>query len=408
MLDFTIFFQEQQRLLRRLSLVNKRYLYTQINWKGRCSLIIGQRGVGKTTLMLQYLKENYEVTSSKALYISVDNPFFKNISLYEFAIEFEKYGGKVLFIDEIHKYKDWSTHIKSIYDSTELKLIISGSSMIQIHAQEADLSRRIRLYRLANLSFREYLAFKGVADFPSYTIDEIFENHLAIANDILTEIKPLAYFDEYLSRGCYPFSLQNEDDYSHLLMGIINQILEVDMPYVTNINFSQIDKIKKLVYLLSTSVPLKPNISKLSIAVEVSRPTLLEYIHYLEIGSLTNSVNQKARGYGVISKPDKLFMYNTNLMRTISKSTDIGTQRETFFVNQIKSSLYNESTLLDENILLDTHGDFKVLNKYVVEVGGKNKSFKQIENIPNSFVVADGIESGFGAKIPLWLFGFLY
>ena len=408
MLDFTIFFQEQQRLLRRLSLVNKRYLYTQINWKGRCSLIIGRRGVGKTTLMLQYLKENYEVTSSKALYISVDNPFFKNISLYEFAIEFEKYGGKVLFIDEIHKYKDWSTHIKSIYDSTELKLIISGSSMIQIHAQEADLSRRIRLYRLANLSFREYLAFKGVADFPSYTIDEIFENHVAIANDILTEIKPLAYFDEYLSRGCYPFSLQNEDDYSHFLMGIINQILEVDMPYVTNINFSQIDKIKKLVYLLSTSVPLKPNISKLSIAVEVSRPTLLEYIHYLEIGSLTNSVNQKARGYGVISKPDKLFMYNTNLMRTISKSTDIGTQRETFFVNQIKSSLYNESTLLDENILLDTHGDFKVLNKYVVEVGGKNKSFKQIENLPNSFVVADGIESGFGAKIPLWLFGFLY
>jgi len=408
MLDFTIFFQEQQRLLRRLSLVNKRYLYTQINWKGRCSLIIGQRGVGKTTLMLQYLKENYEVSSLKALYISVDNPFFKNISLYEFAIEFEKYGGKVLFIDEIHKYKDWSTHIKSIYDSTELKLIISGSSMIQIHAQEADLSRRIRLYRLANLSFREYLAFKGVADFPSYTIDETFENHLAIANDILTEIKPLAYFDEYLSRGCYPFSLQNEDDYSHFLMGIINQILEVDMPYVTNINFSQIDKIKKLVYLLSTSVPLKPNISKLSIAVEVSRPTLLEYIHYLEIGSLTNSVNQKARGYGVISKPDKLFMYNTNLMRTISKSIDIGTQRETFFVNQIKSSLYNESTLLDENILLDTHGDFKILNKYVVEVGGKNKSFKQIENLPNSFVVADGIESGFGAKIPLWLFGFLY
>jgi uncharacterized FlgJ-related protein len=180
------------------------------------------------------------------------------------------------------------------------------------------------------------------------------------------------------------------------------------MPYVTNINFSQIDKIKKLVYLLSTSVPLKPNISKLSVAVEVSRPTLLEYIHYLEIGSLTNSVNQKARGYGVVCKPDKLFMYNTNLMRAISKNVDIGTQRETFFVNQIKSSLYNEPSLLDENILLDIYGDFKVVNKYTVEIGGKNKSFKQIENIPNSFVVADEIESGFGSKMPLWLFGFLY
>jgi len=408
MINFTIFFEEQQRLLRRLSLANKRYLYHQVNWKGRCSLIIGQRGVGKTTIMLQYLKESYTVTSSEALYISVDNPYFKNISLYEFATDFEKYGGKTLFIDEIHKYKDWSTHIKSIYDSTELKLIISGSSMIQIHAQEADLSRRVRLYRLANLSFREYLSFKGVAEFPSYSLDEIFENHVAIANDILTHIKPLAHFDDYLSRGCYPFMLQDEDDYTHLLMGIVNQILEVDMPYVTNINFSQIDKIKKLVYLLSTSVPLKPNISKLSVAVEVSRPTLLEYIHYLEIGSLTNSVNQKARGYGVVSKPDKLFMYNTNLMRAISKNVDIGTQRETFFVNQIKSSLYNEPSLLDENILLDIYGDFKVVNKYTVEIGGKNKSFKQIENIPNSFVVADEIESGFGSKIPLWLFGFLY
>jgi len=408
MIDFTIFFQEQQKLLRRLSLENKRYLYSQINWKGRSSLIIGQRGVGKTTLMLQYLKENYELPSTKALYISVDNPFFKNISLYEFATDFEKYGGEVLFIDEVHKYKDWSTHIKSIYDSTELKLVISGSSMIQIHAQEADLSRRVRLYRLANLSFREYLAFKGVADLPFYTVDEVFENHLSIANDILTQIKPLAHFEEYLSSGCYPFMLQDKDDYNHLLMGIVNQILEVDMPYVTNINFSQIDKVKKLVYLLSTSVPLKPNISKLSIAVEVSRPTLLEYIHYLEIGSLTNSVNQKARGYGVVSKPDKLFMYNTNLMRGISKSMDIGTQRETFFVNQIKSSLYNEPSLLDENILLDVYGDFRVLNNYTVEIGGKNKSFKQIENIPNSFVVADGIESGFGNKIPLWLFGFLY
>ncbi|MCH9740646.1 MAG: hypothetical protein K0U38_07400 [Epsilonproteobacteria bacterium] len=147
---------------------------------------------------------------------------------------------------------------------------------------------------------------------------------------------------------------------------------------------------------------------KLSVAVEVSRPTLLEYIHYLEIGSLTNSVNQKARGYGVINKPDKLFMYNTNLIRAISKSADIGTQRETFFVNQIKSSLYNEVSLIDENILLDTYGDFRVLNRYIVEIGAKNKSFEQIKDIPNSFVVADEIESGFGNKIPLWLFGFLY
>jgi len=159
MIDFTVFFEEQQRILNRLDSVKKRYLYSQINWENRCSLIVGQRGVGKTTLILQYLKEQYE-NAAKALYVSVDNPFFKNISLYEFAIDFEKYGGEILFVDEIHKYKEWSSHIKSIYDSTNLKLVISGSSMIQIHAGEADLSRRVRLYRLANLSFREYLAFQ--------------------------------------------------------------------------------------------------------------------------------------------------------------------------------------------------------------------------------------------------------
>lgn len=407
MINFTKFFEEQQRLLINLEMKNRRYLYHQIDWDGRCSLIIGQRGVGKTTLMLQYLKENY-YDSQKVLYISVDNPYFKNISLYEFAIEFEKYGGERLFIDEIHKYKEWSSHIKSIYDMTKLKLVISGSSMIQIHTQEADLSRRVRLYRLANLSFREYLSFKKIANFSAYSIEEIFNNHLPLANTILEEIRPLAHFDDYLTNGCYPFLLEGDEGYHHLLMGVINQILEVDFPYSTNINFSQIDKIKKLVYLLSTSVPLKPNISKLAQAIEVSRPTLLEYIHYLELGSLTNSVNQKARGYGVISKPDKLFMYNTNLMRAISHNSDKGTQRETFFVNQIKSSLYNQPSLIDENILLSDKGDFRVLNRYIVEIGGKNKSFEQIKDMKDSFVIADNIEVGFGSKVPLWLFGFLY
>ena len=280
--------------------------------------------------------------------------------------------------------------------------------MIQIHAGEADLSRRVRLYRLANLSFREYLSFQDIANFDSHSIEDIFANHREMTNEITKKIKPLAHFQDYLNAGAYPFMLEGEDNYNHLLIGIINQILEVDLPYSTNINFSQIDKVKKLVYLLSTSVPLKPNISKLAEAIEVSRPTLLEYIHYLELGSLLNAVNQKARGYGVINKPDKLFMYNTSLMKAISQNIDKGTQRKTFFVNQIKSALYNTATLIDENILLFNEGDFKVLNVYTVEVGGKNKSFKQIKDEPNSFVVADDIESGFGNKIPLWLFGFLY
>ncbi len=407
MIDFTTFFEEQQRILKQLQCDKKRYLYHKIDWEERCSLILGQRGVGKTTLMLQYLKENFQ-DSPKALYISVDSPFFKNISLLEFALEFEKHGGKTLFIDEIHKYKEWSIHIKNLYDSSNLKLIISGSSMIQIHIQEADLSRRVRVYYLANLSFKEYLWFLNIEKFESYKIEDIFNNHIAIANGITKKIKPLEYFYDYLNFGAYPFMLKHKDSFYHYLIGIINQIIEVDLPYSTNINFSQIDKIKKLIYLLSTSVPLKPNISKLSQAIEISRPTLNEYLYYLELGSLINIVNQKARGYGILNKPDKLFIYNTNLMKTISQNSDIGTQRETFFVNQIKSSFYNTPQLIDENILLSRYGDFKILNRYTVEIGGKNKSFEQIKEISDSFIIADGIEVGFGNKIPLWLFGFLY
>ena len=407
MIDFSIFYDEQQRLLNNIKLIHKRYLYDKILWDERSILITGQRGVGKTTMMLQHLKEHFG-KSSKAIYISVDNPYFKNISLYEFATQFEKYGGEVLYIDEIHKYKEWSSHIKSIYDSTKLKLVISGSSMIQIHTEEADLSRRVRLYRLANLSFREYLEFKDITSFHSYSLEEVFRDHMSIASNISAKIKPLMHFKEYLTNGCYPFILENNQSYTHQLIGVINQILEVDMPYVTNIKHSQIDKIKKLIYLLSTSVPVKPNISKLAESIEVSRPTLMEYLYYLELGSLLNSVNQKARGYGVVSKPDKLYMYNTNLMQAISHNANIGTQREAFFVNQIKSACYNEAHLLDDHLLLSKKGDFLVQNKYTVEIGGKNKSFEQVKDIENSFVIADDIEVGFGSKIPLWLFGFLY
>ena len=280
--------------------------------------------------------------------------------------------------------------------------------MIQIHSREADLSRRIQLYRLANLSFREYLEFKDIATFERYALDDIALNHVKIANEIAKKIKLLAHFQTYLNDGAYPFMLNSDDNYAHLLLGVINQMLEVDLPHVTNINYAQIDKIKKLIYLLSTTVPLKPNISKLSESVEVSRPTLMEYIHYLELGSLVSSVNQKARGYKVISKPDKLYLYNTNLMKAISQNIDKGTQRETFFVNQIKSSFYNQPSLIDDNLLLANSGDFLVKNRYIFEAGGKNKGLKQIKDLKDSFVLADDIEVGFGNKIPLWLFGFLY
>ena len=406
-MDFTIFFKEQQKLLRRIHTKTKRYLYKEIDFSHKAILLIGQRGVGKTTLMLQHLKENYADTS-KALYVSVDNPFFKTVSLYAFATTYESFGGEILYVDEVHKYHDWESHIKSIIDSTSLRLIVSGSSMIQIHSKKADLSRRVVVYEMANLSFREYIYFaKGIA-LPRFSLEELLGNHIACANTVLERIKPLAHFGDYLEYGCYPFLLEKEKSYYHQLLMVVNQILEVDMPYITNINFSQIDKIKKLIYLLSTSVPLKPNISKLSVMTEISRPTLLEYLYYLERGRLVGVVNAQAKGYKVLSKPDKLYIHNTNLAKAISKEPNTGTLREIFFVNQIKSYFYNTPKLIEDRLLLSDKGDFLIENKYTVEIGGAKKGFDQIKNLQDSFVVADNIEIGFGNKIPLWLFGFLY
>lgn len=406
-MDLSILFQEQQKLLSKISLTVKRSLYEKIDWNNKAISILGQRGVGKTTLLLQYIKENFEY-SQKILYISVDNPYFKTISLYEFANDFEKLGGEILILDEIHKYKDWSSHIKSIIDTTSLKIVFSGSSMLQIQKLDSDLSRRVVNYTLANLSFREYLNINNILNIESITLEDIFSNHIKLASDISKEIKPLKHFKEYIKNGCYPFFLEGVDMYNHKLVNILNQILESDFPYITNINFSQIDKIKKLVYILSTSVPFSPNISALSKATDISRPIMSEYLYYLELASIINSVNYKARGYTKIEKPDKLFLYNTNLMYAISKEPNIGNMRETFFVNQIKSYFYNQDTFLDDTILLSKKGDFILKNKYTLEIGGKNKTFEQIKDIEKSYVISDDIEIGFKNKIPLWLFGFLY
>ncbi|MFP4332816.1 MAG: ATP-binding protein [Campylobacterales bacterium] len=406
-MDISLFFSEQQKILRKTSSLKKRYLYHKINWENRCIAILGQRGVGKTTLMHQIIKERYN-NSDKALYISVDNPYFKAISLYEFAIKFEQLGGEILFIDEVHKYKEYSSHIKSIYDATELKIVFSGSSMLQISRLDADLSRRAVVYRLANLSFREYLSISNIEDFDTLSLEDILTNHIEIANSISEKIKPLKHFSDYLKFGCYPFIKEGKDSYNQKLISIINQIIESDIPYIENISFSQIDKIKKLLYLLAVSAPFVPNISKLSASTEISRVTMSDYLRYLELASLINTLMQDKKGYGKLQKPNKLYLYNTNISYSISNNPNIGSARETFFVNQIKSYHYNKKSFLGEEILLSSTADFIIEGKYTFEIGGKSKSFSQIKDMPSSYVVADDIEVGFKNKIPLWLFGFLY
>ncbi|ADU64924.1 AAA ATPase [Desulfurispirillum indicum S5] len=406
-MEISLFFQEQQKLLRHVSPRIKRSLFAHIDWSQRLIGIIGQRGVGKTTLMLQALKEQYG-TSDHALYISVDNPFFKAISLYEFAIHFEQLGGKTLYIDEVHKYSDWSSHLKSIYDSTQLNIVFSGSSMLQIHAQEADLSRRAIIHRLANLSFREYLSLIGAGTFPAISLGELFAQHTSMAGEVAAHIKPLKHFNDYLAHGCYPFICEGPDTYQSKLVSIINQILESDLPYVTQIPVTQIDKLKKLLYLLAESAPFEPNISKLAAMTEISRATMGDYLRYLEQASLLQRVPSATKGTGRIRKPEKIYLYNTNLACAINKTPHIGTSRETFFVNQIKSSFYNTTSLLDTSIALSANGDFRIDNQFTIEVGGKNKGYGQIKDIADSYLAVDDMETGFKNTIPLWLFGFLY
>ena len=399
-------FEEHLNRLIKVKLSPKRYLYDKIDFSQKLISILGQRGVGKTTLLLQYLKENFG-NSKDALYLSLDAPYLTSESLFELAKKFEQYGGKILVLDEVHKYENWAGHIKQIYDQLELNVVFSGSSILQMQQQNVDLSRRCIVYHLENLSFREYLEFNGVK-LNAYSLENILAEHIDIAYKISSKIKPLPHFKEYLKYGTYPFFVQGLDSYYQKITQVLNIILESDLAYIENINIKEIKKLKKLLYLLAVSVPFVPNITDISHTTSISRPKVYNYLELLEHAKIINSIRSKEKGYNILAKPEKIFMQNPNLSFAIAKEVDIGSLRENFFVNQIKNSFELETTFLDETIYASKKGDFLVNDKYIFEVGGKNKSFKQIKDLDNSFVVADDIEIGFGNKIPLWLFGFLY
>ncbi len=406
-MDLHNLFQEQTKLLQQISLEKKRYLYDKVDWNLKSIAILGQRGLGKTTMMLQYIKEHFE-GSDKALYISLDSPYFQTLSLVEFAKEFEQYGGKVLFIDEVHKYDDWSTHVKHIYDTLDLQIVISGSSILQIAKQNADLSRRTIVYHLENLSLREYLLLKYDEHFETYSIENILKNHLHIANEISKKIKPLKLFKEYLQYGNYPFILEDKDSYHQKIVQIINLILESDLPHINKIEMRQINKLKKLLYMLAVNVPFIPNITDLAQATKISRPKVYEYLAYLEDAKIINSLRSKEKGYSILSKPEKLFMQNSNISYALTAEIDIGSAREAFFVNQIKNYYASKNLFINESIYVAKRGDFLVNNTYLFEIGGKNKNFNQIKDLHNSYLALDDIEVGYKNKIPLWLFGFIY
>ncbi len=386
-------------LLQSTTITYKRYFFNEIDFNERLIGIIGDRGVGKTTFLLQYLKESPLVLKEK-LYVTAEYLVLSNINLLELAQEFAQKGGKLLVIDEIHKIDNFELHLKLIYDMLKLKVIFSGSNAIKLEHSKADLSRRAMLYRVQGLSFREFLELKTGKQFKAYTLEEILTQHTQIAYDVSSTIKPFEYWEEYLVYGYYPFYFENaKENFLLKLNETINATIEHDLSYIFNIEPKFTIKLKQLVTLICQSKPYELNLSKLAQKMEINRNTLYQYIYYLNRGKILKSIKSITKGDGVFVKPEKLYLANTNLNYAYCSHSDIGSIRESFFVNQLS---------LKHSVHYSKVGDFSINNQYIVEVGGKNKSFKQIKDVENSFVVSDDIEVGFGNKIPLWLFGFLY
>jgi len=395
---------------RLIRLVNRNFiraLYESINWNTRLIEIKGSRGVGKTTLMLQKAQE-LQKQGEHVLYVSLDNAYFFRHQLIELADWYYKNGGKFLFIDEVHKYPqkekglDWSLEIKNIYDSyPDLYLIYSGSSILQLYTGAGDLSRRKVSYRLPGLSFREYLLLNEELNIMPQSFVSILQNHGDLAAEITTQIKIIPLFNDYLKFGYYPFYTEGLENYYQRINEVTNVILETDIPSVTDINFETSLRLKRLLVLLTGSAPYAPNLSKLSEQLFISDyRTLLKYLNYLAKAELINVLSAKAIGNQIMNKPDKIFLDNTNTMYAFSENNiNVGTLRETFLFNQLKN---------DHTLTYPKYGDFIIDGKYTLEVGGKSKTNKQIKELENAYIAMDNVESGFGNRIPLWLFGFLY
>ena len=393
-------FNKQIQKLKHTPTKFVRSISTKINWNARLIGIKGARGVGKSTLLLQYIKQNFKNNPEKALYISLDNIWFSNNSLYQLADDFVKKGGTHLFIDEVHRYPNWSQEIKNIFDDfLTLKIVFTGSSLLEILNARADLSRRAITYTMQGLSLREFINMETNLNLNSYTLEQITENHLEISQQITNQIKPFQYLDNYLKFGYYPFYKEEVALYASRINEIINMTLEIELPQLRKVEIAYIHKLKQLLLIISESVPFVPNISKLSNKMGINRATLLAYFHYLEESSLTINLFKKAQGISKLQKPNKTYLENTNLMYALSPNKiNKGNLRETFFINQLQQHQINYSE----------KSDFYVNNKYTFEIGGKNKLKHQIREIKDAFIVADDIEHGFQNKIPLWLFGFLY
>jgi predicted AAA+ superfamily ATPase len=374
----------------------------EIAWnEARLIGLKGARGVGKTTLLFQYIKLHLSDKINEVLYISLDNLYFNNNNLLALIDQFVKRGGNYLFIDEVHRYPNWSQELKNAYDDyPELRIVFTGSSMLEILNARADLSRRAIVYTMGGLSFREYLSIKNIHTFQPYSLDKILKNHQEYAVQISKEIRPLQWFQSYLEGGYYPYFIESESLYRTKVEEVVRMMLEIELPALRGLENQYILKIKQLLMVLAESVPFTPNVSKLAERIGINRNTLIAYLKNLQDVGLTMHLFSESTGITRLQKPEKIYLENTNLMYALNpKQVNLGSIRETFWMNQL-SQLHN--------VTLPQNGDFLIDNQYTFEIGGKNKSSKQIQGVNDAYVVKDDIEIGSAGVIPLWLFGFLY
>jgi len=404
MLDFTEFFSIQNNLIGAVAGLTGRFLKEKIHWNHRLIGIIGGRGTGKTTLLLQHLAEQ-DQDDQRHLYVSADHIQVQATGLYEIAASFFRLGGKTILIDEIHKYATWQQEVKNLYDAfPSARIRFSGSSLIALQKGKADLSRRSVFYTLPGLSFREYLYFAHGLSFEPAALPDLLENHADMASAILAKGPILGCFRDYLNHGVYPFFLEGVDVYHHKLSNVIEKVLYEDIPTATGTKTASIPVLKRILWLLATSQPFTPNIERMSRGLKVSKPYVYAYLDSLEQAGLLSGFLPAETGYRLARKPAKIYMENPNLIRQVAgelgSREQSGAVREAFFAHQARSA--------GMHVSIPAHGDFLVDGIYLFEIGGKGKGKSQIKDRPNAFVARDDMEIGFGNIIPLWLFGFLY
>ena len=399
-------FRKSDRLLANTGMDIIRDKMDEIHWGSQLITIIGAKGVGKSTLIRQHLKQNYKPGDHRVLYCSADTVDMSTRTLVELAEEFSIRGGELLAIDEIHKYKpgtsDWSREIKEIYELfPDLKLIVSGSSLLRMREGDADLSRRAVKYTMPGLSFREALRFYHGLTFPKWSLDDILTHPYELWQSVSAKCKPVALFKEYLAKGYYPFLLEGEGDYYTKIEQVVGYIVETELPQICRVDVSNVRKLQALIAMICSETPFELNANRIAAALEIGRDTVVEYLKYLGDAKVLNLLYSDKKKIGKLSKPDKVYLENPNIMYALAPTkVEVGTLRETFAVGCLSESHNVEYG--------KAQGDFKVDTKYTFEIGGRSKDFSQVAGVKDSYVFADDWDMPDGAKLPLWMLGFLY